>query len=36
MVYKRFDKKSTSIADKSAKGGSVKNEIKQNQCLRYF
>ena len=29
-VYKFFDKKPASLADKSAKGSGVKNDIKQN------
>ena len=33
MVYKFFDKRSTSLADKSGKGGGVNNEIKQNKQL---
>ena len=33
MVYKFFDKMSTSLADKSGKGGGVNNEIKQNKQL---
>ena len=42
MVYKFFDEKSTSLADKSAKGGGatilanksvIKNQITQNQQL---
>ena len=34
MVYKYFDKKSTSLADKSAAGSGVaNNEIKQNLQL---
>ena len=33
IVYKFFDKKSVSLIDKSAKGGSVNNEIKQNEQL---
>ena len=33
MVYTFFNKKSTSLTDKSAKGGSVNNKIKQNQQL---
>ena len=33
MVYKFFDKNSTSLTDKSAKGSSVNNKIKQNQQL---
>ena len=33
MTYKCFDKKSASLSDKSAKGGSVNNEIKQNEQL---
>ena len=31
MVYKYFDKNPASLTDKSAKGGGVKNEIKQNE-----
>ena len=33
MVYKFFYKKSTSVTDKSAKGGGVNNVIKQNERL---
>ena len=33
MVCKFFDKKSALLTDKSAKGGSVNNEIKQNEQL---
>ena len=33
MVYKFIDKKTTSLADKSASGSGIKNEIKQNQQL---
>ena len=33
MVYNFFDKKSSSLTDKSAKGGSANNEIKQNEQL---
>ena len=33
MVYKFFDKKSALLTDKSSKGGSVNNEIKQNEQL---
>ena len=33
MVYKFFDKKSSLLTDKSAKGGSANNKIKQNQQL---
>ena len=33
MVYKFFDKKPASLTDKSAKGRSVNNKIKQNQQL---
>ena len=33
MVYNFFDKKSASLTDKSAKGGSANNEIKQNEQL---
>ena len=32
-VYKFFDKKSTSVTDKSTKRGGVNNEIKQNEQL---
>ena len=31
MVYEFFDKNSTSLADKSASGGAVKNKIMINQ-----
>ena len=31
MVYNFFDKKSSSLTDKSAKGGSANNEIEQNE-----
>ena len=33
MVYTFFDKKSTSLADKSTKGSGFNNEIKQNEQL---
>ena len=33
MVYKFFDKNSASLSDKSAKGGGVNNEFKQNEQL---
>ena len=33
MVYKFFDKKSASLADKSAKGSGFKSAIKQNEQL---
>ena len=33
MVYKSFDKKNTSLADKSAFGGAIKNEIMSNKEL---
>ena len=33
MVYKFVDKKSASLTDESAKGGSVNNEIKENEQL---
>ena len=33
MVYNFFDKKSTSLTNKSAEKGSVNNEIKQNDQL---
>ena len=33
MVYKFFDKKSSSLADKSAKGSGFKSDIKQNEQL---
>ena len=33
MVYKFFDKKSASLTDESAKGGSVNKEIKENEQL---
>ena len=33
MFYKLFDKKSSSLEDKSASGSGIKNEIKQNQQL---
>ena len=33
MIHKCFDKKSASLTDKSAKGGGVNNEIKQNEQL---
>ena len=33
MVYKFFDKKSASLADKSTKGSGIKNKIKENQQL---
>ena len=33
MVYKYFDKKSTSLANKSASDGAVKNERMSNQRL---
>ena len=33
MVYNFFDKKSASLTDKSAKGDSANNEIKQNELL---
>ena len=33
MVYNFFDKKPTSLTDKSAEKGSVNNEIKQNEQL---
>ena len=33
MVYKFFDKKSSLLTDKSAKGSSANNKIKQNQQL---
>ena len=32
-VYKCFDTKSSSLADKSTAGGTIKNEIKQNEQL---
>ena len=33
MVYKFFDKKSSSLADKSAKGSGFKSNIKRNKQL---
>ena len=33
MVYKVFDRKSASLADKSIKGSGVNNDLKQNEQL---
>ena len=33
MVYKSFDKETTSLADKNASSGAVKSEIMPNQEL---
>ena len=33
LVYNFFDKKSASLADKTAAGSGIKNEIKQNEPL---
>ena len=33
MMYKFFDKKSASLADKSTKGTGIKNDIEKNQQL---
>ena len=33
MIYKFFEKKSAWLADKSAAGSGIKNEIKQNQQI---
>ena len=33
VVYKFFDKKSSSLVDKSTSRGTIKNEIKQNEQL---